>query len=191
MFGTALKSIAITPVILLLLLGNSAFSSQNDGSMGDVIVEVFAEETVDRASDIFNSLDIEKEDKQGILKTVEWMVSSDLKAEAVLEYLSQASVLSGAGISIKDISHKIREGIAKGISQERIIAVLKDRVQRLKDARVLALTLENEGIGFLDRQMSYRILADYLSRGIPSDRIMSKALKRDFEDYQALESVVK
>ena len=190
MFGTVLKSIAITPVILLFLLCNSAFSSQNDGSIGEVIGEVFAEETVDKASDIFNSLDIGKEDKQGILKTVEWMVSSDLKAEAVLEYLSQASVLSGAGISTKDISHKIREGIAKGISQERIIAVLKDRVQRLKDARVLALTLENEGVGFLDRQMSYRILADYLSRGIPSDKIMSKALKRDFEDYQALESVV-
>lgn len=191
MLSTVFKGIAISPVILVLILCQSALSSQNDGSIRDALAGSYSEEGILKVSDLYNSLEIGKEDKEGILDTVGWMASSDLSVDVVLKYLSLASDLYSAGISTRDISLKAREGIAKGVSQGRIIVVLKDRAQRLKDARVLALTLENEGIGFLDRQMTYRILADYLSRGIPSEEIMKKVTRSDFGDYQALESVVK
>lgn len=191
MLSTVFKGIAISPVILVLILCQSALSSQNDGSIRDALAGSYSEEAILKVSDLYNSLEIGKEDKESILDTVGWMASSDLSVDVVLKYLNLASDLYSAGISTRDISLKAREGIAKGVGQERIIVVLKDRVQRLKDARVLALTLENEGIGFLDRQMTYRILADYLSRGIPSEEIMKKVTEGDFGDYQALESVVK
>ncbi len=191
MLSTVFKGIAISPVILVLILCQSALSSQNDGSIRDALAGSYSEEAILKVSDLYNSLEIGKEDKESILDTVGWMASSDLSVDVVLKYLNLASDLYSAGISTRDISLKAREGIAKGVSQGRIIVVLKDRAQRLKDARVLALTLENEGIGFLDRQMTYRILADYLSRGIPSEEIMKKVTEGDFGDYQALESVVK
>ncbi|MFV1957626.1 MAG: hypothetical protein ACC669_10000 [bacterium] len=191
MLSTALKGIVISPVFLALLLCQSALSSQNNGSIRDILQGSYSEEAILKTSDLYNSLDIGKEDKDGILDTVEWMASSNLSVDVILEYLNLVSELYDAGISIRDISLKAREGIAKGVSPERIIAVLNDRVQRLKDARVLVLTLENKGVEFLDKQMTYRILANYLSRGISSEEIMSKVYESDFGDYRALESVVR
>ncbi len=191
MLSTALKGIVISPVFLALLLCQSALSSQNNGSIRDTLQGSYSEEAMLKASDLYNSLDIGKEDQDGILDTVGWMASSNLSVDVILEYLNLVSELYDAGISIRDISLKAREGIAKGVSPERIIAVLNDRVQRLKDARVLVLTLENKGVEFLDKQMTYRILANYLSRGISSEEIMSKVYESDFGDYRALESVVR
>jgi len=61
----------------------------------------------------------------------------------------------------------------------------------LKSARVVVLSLENEGVDFLDKQMSYRVLADYLARGVSPDELSTQVLKRDLGDYPALENVIR
>ncbi len=191
MSGNRLK-VTIASLLLLLLTAGSVSSSPGDlDNIRESMRDAYPEEIISRTESILSSSGSADGGQTDIIDTVEWMVSSKLTGSLIIEYLTLASDLSGAGISPADLSHKAREGIAKGVKPERIISVLKSRTDSLKDARVLALSLENEGVVFLDRQMTYRILADYLSRGIKNEEIISKATTRDFSQYQALESVVK
>lgn len=189
--GNRLKATIATLLFLLFAVGPAVSSPGDFTDIRDTMKGSYPEEIIAKAETLLVSVESVDKGAADIVDTVEWMASSNITGSLIIEYLSLVSDLSGAGISPTDLSSKAREGLAKGVKQERIISVLRSRAESLKAARVLALALEDEGVVFLDRQMTYRILANYLSRGIKSEEIISKTSARDFSQYQALESVVK
>ena len=107
------------------------------------------------------------------------------------EYLKVAAYLSRAGIELDDLTTKIKEGIAKKVEPQRLNKVIAQRGEALQEARVVVLNLEDGGVEFLNRQMTYSVIADYLLRGISSESIMEKVSQSDFSNYPALENLVR
>ena len=107
------------------------------------------------------------------------------------EYLRLAAELSKAGIELEDLTNKIREGLAKKVSPERLNVVIGNRAEALKKARILTLKLVEEGTEFLDRQMTYTILADYMLRGVQAEELRVSVLEGDLSSYPALENLIR
>jgi len=122
---------------------------------------------------------------------LEMFHESGFPAGTCLDYVNLVSGLVKADISLGDLTSKVREGIAKGASPERIAVVIRDRADWLKRARVIVLSLENEGVSFLDKQMAYRVIADYLTRGVSPDELTAQVMEKDLGNYPALENVLR
>lgn len=129
--------------------------------------------------------------RQAALQALSRMASAGFSPGDARAFLRLAEDLSRAGISLLDLGNKVQEGVAKGASPERIMVILEERASRLKGARTLVLGLESEGVVFLDRQMAYRVLADYLSRGIPGPDLAERVARRDLKDFPALDNVIR
>lgn len=124
-------------------------------------------------------------------QTLETMSVAGYPGEAATGLLEVAGDLSRAGISIHDICCKVREGVAKKAESGRVMAVVADRAGKLKDGRVLVLDLSSEGTVFLDQQMAFRVVADYLARGIPAPELRKRVLARSLGDFPALENLIR
>jgi len=146
---------------------------------------------VGEAQGIVGSLELDDEEVVHFRETVDVFREQGFPARSCLDYVNLAYGLNKADISLEDLAYKVREGVAKGATPDRVMVVINDRVGWLKSARVVVLSLENEGVDFLDKQMSYRVLADYLARGVSPDELSTQVLKRDLGDYPALENVIR
>jgi hypothetical protein len=130
-------------------------------------------------------------DREGLRRAFAAMTDAGYPPESFSLLLRLAADLSAAGISVDDLSSKVSEGLAKKVPPDRVMAVLAERADRLKDGRVLVLDLSSEGTAFLDQQMAFRVLADYLSRGVPSAELRRRILTRSFADFPSLENIIK
>ncbi len=137
------------------------------------------------------SLSLPSPDKEGLREAVTSMEEAGFPGEALEKLVYLARDLASAGISTNDLVSKVREGMAKKVGYERVMAVLGERVSRLKEARILVLELIAEGIVFIDQQMAYQVVADYLSRGISSRDLRKLVLQRSLADFPALDNVLR
>src|SRR5512138_915533 len=110
-------------------------------------------------------------DREALRQAVSAMAGAGYPAESFSRILQLARGLSQAGIGVNDLSSKVQEGVAKKVPVDRVMSVLSDRAERLKDGRVLVLDLTGEGTVFLDQQMAFRVMADYLARGITREEL--------------------
>ena len=180
-------------VIGLLAASLSLFPAIASGSWSEVdeiLKEAYGVQTARECRDYYSSLDIPDSQVATVRDAVERLVEAGYPSGCPMEYLRLAADLSQAGIDLDDLTNKIREGIAKKVSPERLNKVIDDRVEALKEARVLTLKLEQEGVNFLDRQMAYKVMADYLLRGIASEELEAGVLKGDLSKYPALENLL-
>ncbi len=138
-----------------------------------------------------NDLALPAAERDGMRDTLALMGEAGFSPDTREALLDMARELTAAGISTVDLASKVREGVAKKVNGERVMAVLAERVSRLKEARALVLGLVSEGTVFLDQQMAFQIMADYLARGIPAQDLRRRVAKRSFEDFPALGNVVR
>jgi len=174
---------------LFLFVANLA--SAKTGEVESILRGAYGESLAGEAQGIVGSLDLQDDEVIHFRETVEIFRENGFSARSCLDYVNLAYGLNKADISLEDLACKVREGVAKGATPVRVMVVINDRVGWLKSARVVVLSLENEGVAFLDKQMSYRVLADYLARGVSPDELSTQVLKRELGDYPALENVIK
>ena len=171
------------------MVGSGALADTNDVSQ--VVLKAYGRSVIDDAGPLIDDLVLSGSEFAHFSRTIEIFSQAGFSAGQCLDYLKLTSELQRAGISLQDLASKVREGVAKKVSPERISAVMEDRVRWLKSARVVVLSLENEGVAFLDKQMSYRVLADYLARGVAPEEISQRVLEGDLSDYPALGNVIR
>ncbi|GBE14539.1 MAG TPA: hypothetical protein ENH32_01275 [Proteobacteria bacterium] len=179
---------ALLPLVLVFSLTMAVSAEGND--LRSVLQNAYGESVSSKAAAL-GFLDLTGEEAGYLKETVEMFAGAGFSARLCLDYLDLASGLVGAGISLKDIEAKVREGIAKNAGGSRVVAVITDRTQWLKKARALTLSLENDGVSFLDKQMSYRVFADYLARGVSGEDLGTHVMLRELDDYPALENLVR
>ena len=155
-----------------------------------ILTEAYGAQAARECSDFFDALNIPDDQVAGVRDSIARLVEAGYPSGCPKEYLKLAADLSQAGIDLDDLTNKIREGIAKQVSPERLNRVIDDRVKALKEARVFTLKLVENNIKFLDRQMAYRVIADYLLRGVSPQELMTSILEGKLEKYPALDSVI-
>ncbi len=138
----------------------------------DLLAEAYGEEVARECSDYYSGLNIPEGMVLSVQEAIERLVEAGYPSGCPLEYLKVAADLSRAGIDLDDLTNKIREGIAKKVEPQRLNRVLAQRAEALKEGRVVVLELEGSGVDFLNKQMAYSVMADYLLRGISRDSIM-------------------
>lgn len=173
----------------LFLFPSSAISSWAE--IDQILKEAYGAEVARECNDYYSALTIPDDQVAAIRDAVSRLVEAGYPSGCPVEYLRVVSVLSRAGIHLDDMTNKIREGIAKKVSPERLFRVLEQRAEALLEARVAVLELETKGVDFIDKQMAYSVMADYLLRGIRKEPIMEKIAQGDLGSYPALENLVK
>jgi hypothetical protein len=161
------------------------------GDIYPVLRDACSEAVADKAMAILGPVDLPDDELAYLNKTLEMFHESGFPPGTCLDYVNLVSGLEKADISLEDLTSKVREGIAKSASPERIAAVIRDRADWLKRARVVVLSLENEGVSFLDKQMAYRVMADYLTRGVSPEELTARVMEKDLDNYPALEHVIR
>ena len=179
---------ALLPLVLVFSLTMAVSAEGND--LRSVLQNAYGESVSSKAAAL-GSLDMAGEEAGFIKETVEMFAAAGFSARLCLGYLDLAADLAGVGISLKDIEAKVREGVAKKAGGPRVMAVIADRAEWLKKARTLTLSLENDGVSFLDKQMSYRVFADYLARGVSGKDLGTHVMLRELDDYPALENLIR
>ena len=175
-------------VAVLSFVPTYAFSSWSE--VDEILREAYGAQAARECQDFYSSLDIPADQVKSVREAVVRFVEAGYPAGCPREYLKLAAELSKAGIELNDLTNKIREGIAKKVSPERLTTVIGHRVKALKEARVLTLKLVEEGTDFPDRQMAYTVVADYLLRGVDSEEILSRVAEGKLEKFPALENVI-
>ena len=171
---------------VLFLLPAISFGSWSQ--VEEILTEAYGVQTARECSDYYDALNIP--DDLAVRDSIARLVEAGYPSGCPKEYLKLAADLSRAGIDLDDLTNKIREGIAKKVSPERLNRVIEDRVKALKEARVLTLELVENNIKFLDRQMAYRVIADYLLRGVSTEDLLASIQDGKFSKFPALESVL-
>ena len=156
----------------------------------EILREAYGKQTAKECRDYYSSLDIPEEQLKSVKESISRFVKAGYPSGCPREYLRLAAELSKAGIDLDDLTNKIREGLAKNVSPERLIAVITRRAEVLKEARILTLKLIDQGTEFPDRQMAYTVMADYLLRGVDSQELFSRVADRDLSKFPALENVI-
>jgi hypothetical protein len=173
---------------VLFLLPATSFGSWSQ--VEEILTEAYGAQTARECSDYYDALKIPDDKVAAVRDSIARLVEAGYPSGCPKEYLKLAADLSKAGIDLDDLTNKIREGIAKKVSPERLNRVIDDRVKALKEARVFTLELIENNIKFLDRQMAYRVIADYLLRGVSPQELMTSTLEGKLEKYPALDSVI-
>ncbi|MDF1526974.1 MAG: hypothetical protein P1S59_12000 [bacterium] len=173
---------------VLLLFSTSAFGSWSQ--VDEILTEAYGAQTARECSDYYSTLNIPDDQVAAVRGSIARLVEAGYPSGCPWEYLKLAADLSKAGIDLDDLTNKIREGIAKKVSPERLTRVIDDRVKALLEARVFTLKLVENKIKFLDRQMAYSVIADYLLRGVSQQELMASILEGKLEKYPALDSVI-
>ncbi|MDF1534984.1 MAG: hypothetical protein P1S46_00590 [bacterium] len=189
-FSTLTKGLFVTSLALALL------TVPVDGScswkeVDSILRQAYGPEVALECESYYGSLDIPEEQIAPIRDAVRILVEAGYPVGCPREYLEFASELARADIALKDLSNKIREGVAKKVSAERLNTVLQQRTKALQEARVIVLGLADRGVVFLDRQMAYSVIADYLLRGIMTNDLEGALLEGDLARYPALENVIR
>jgi hypothetical protein len=177
----------------LFVLALSLFPVDASGSWSEIdkiLSEAYGSQTARECQDYYSSLNIPDDQVAAVRDSLARLVEAGYPSGCPKEYLRLAADLSRAGIDLDDLTNKIREGIAKKVSPERLNKVIDDRADALKEARVLTLKLVDQGIDFLDRQMTYRVIAYYLLRGVGSGDLEAGVLKGELKKYPALENLI-
>ena len=156
-----------------------------------ILRQAFGPEVARECEDYYGSLGIPEEQVAPVRDAVQSLVDAGYPAGCPREYLKFASQLVRADIALQDLTNKIREGVAKKVSPERLDRVIEQRTEALLEARVIALSLADGGVEFLDRQMAYSVIADYLLRGIQTSDLESALLEGKVTEYPALENVIR
>jgi len=179
--------------ICLFVLALSLFPVNASGSWSEIdkiLSEAYGSQAARECQDYYSNLDIPDDQVAAVRDSLARLVEAGYPSGCPKEYLRLAADLSRAGIDLDDLTNKIREGIAKKVSPERLNKVIDDRADALKEARVLTLKLVDQGVDFLDRQMTYRVIADYLLRGVGSGDLEAGVLKGELKKYPALENLI-
>ena len=173
---------------VLFLLPAISFGSWSQ--VEEILTEAYGVQTARECSDYYDALNIADDQVAAVRDSIARLVEAGYPSGCPKEYLKLAADLSRAGIDLGDLTNKIREGIAKKVSPERLTRVIDDRVKALLEARVFTLKLVENDIKFLDRQMAYSVIADYLLRGVSQQELMTSILEGKLEKYPALDSVI-
>ena len=176
-------------VLTLFLLPSKGYCSWQE--VDTILAEAYGEEVARECSDYYSGLNIPEGMVLSVREAIERLVEAGYPSGCPLEYLKVAADLSRAGIDLDDLTNKIREGIAKKVEPQRLNRVLAQRAEALKEGRVVVLELEGSGVDFLNKQMAYSVMADYLLRGISRDSIMEKVVQGDLGDYPALANLIR
>jgi hypothetical protein len=179
--------------ICLFVLTLSLFPVNASGSwseIDEILSEAYGSQAARECRDYYSKLNIPDDQVVAVRDSLARLVEAGYPSGCPKEYLRLAADLSRAGIDLDDLTNKIREGIAKKVSPERLNKVIDDRAEALKEARVLTLKLVDQGVDFLDRQMTYRVIADYLLRGVGSGDLEAGVLKGELKKYPALENLI-
>jgi hypothetical protein len=181
------------PILLiaffLCLLPSRGYPSVKE--INTILTEAYGDEVARECSDYYSGLNIPEDRASSIRDAVERLVEAGYPSGCPIEYLKVAAGLSRAGIDFGDLTNKIREGIAKKVEPARLIRVIIQRAEALQEARVVVLNLEEADVEFLDRQMAYSVIADYLLRGISRGPIVEKVSQGDLSSYPALENLIR
>jgi hypothetical protein len=181
-------SVVLT-ALFLCLLPSTVYSGVKE--INTILTEAYGEKVAKECSDYYSGLNIPEDKALPIQKAIERLVEAGYPSGCPIEYLKVAAALSRAGIDFDDLTNKIREGIAKQVEPARLIRVITQRAEALQEARVVVLNLEEADVEFLDRQMAYSVIADYLMRGISRGPIVEKVSQGDLSSYPALENLIR
>ena len=187
--GLAKGVALVTLALALLAVPVDVFSSWNE--IDTILREAFGPEVARECEDYYGSLGIPDAQVAPVKDAVQSLVTAGYPAGCPKEYLKFASQLIKADITLQDLTNKIREGIAKKVSPERLNRVVEQRSEALQEARVIALGVADDGVEFLDKQMAYSVIADYLLRGIQTSDLESALLDRNLKEFPALENVIR
>ena len=161
------------------------------GEIDEILREAYGSQVAQECRDYYGTLNIPDDQVAAVKDSIARLVEAGYPSGCPLEYLKVAADLSRAGIDLDDLTNKIREGIAKKVEPQRLNRVLAQRAEALKEGRVVVLELEGSGVDFLNKQMAYSVMADYLLRGISRDSIMEKVVQGDLGDYPALANLIR
>ena len=175
--------------LFLCLLPSTVYPGVKE--INTILTKAYGEKVAKECSDYYSGLNIPEDKAPSIQDAVERLVEAGYPSGCPIEYLKVAAALSRAGIEFGDLTNKIREGIAKKVEPARLIRVIIQRAEALQEARVVVLNLEEGGVEFLDRQMAYSVIADYLLRGISRGPIVEKVSQGDLGSYPALENLIR
>ena len=167
----------------------NAYSSWSE--IDGILTEAYGSQTARECRDYYSSLNIPEDQVAAVRDSIVRLVEAGYPSGCPREYLRLAADLSKAGIDLDDLTNKIREGIAKKVKPQRLNKVIAQRGEALQEARVLVLDLEAGGIKFLDRQMTYRVMADYLLRGVSPEEIKTSLTEGDLSKFPALDNVIR
>lgn len=166
-------------------------ASGNWDRVDEVLREVYGEPEAGQCRDYYRSLEISADKAESVGLAIERMEKAAYPPPTAREFIRLLTELSRAGIEPDDLTNKVMEGVAKKVSAERLEAVMVHRADALKEGRVLTLKLAGEGTQFLDRQMTYTVMADYLLRGVPPADLMESITGGDLERFPALENLIR
>ena len=182
-------SFILLVALFLCFFASKGYSSLNE--INTILAEAYGEDVARECSDYYSGLEIPEDKAPLIRDAIERLVEAGYPSGCPMEYLKVAADLSRAGIDFGDLTNKIREGIAKKVEPARLIKVITQRAEALQEARVVVLNLEEAGVEFLDRQMAYSVIADYLLRGISRGPIVETVAQGDLSGYPALENLIR
>ena len=186
----SLNSLAIGLVVAVVVFF-PAIASSSWVEVDEILRGAYGPQIAQECQDLYSTLDIPADQVKEVRESIARFVEAGYPAGCPREYLRLAAELSKAGIELEDLTNKIREGLAKKVSPERLNVVIGNRAEALKKARILTLKLVEEGTEFLDRQMTYTILADYMLRGVQAEELRVSVLEGDLSSYPALENLIR
>ncbi|MDH3504925.1 MAG: hypothetical protein OEZ41_04645 [Nitrospirota bacterium] len=96
-------------------------------------------------------------------------------SESINRLLEHAQQAIEQGLPERPIMNKIKEGLAKGASPERIQPVVRDMVRNLRDAREVLQDAASggSGQGGTDNSRATEVMAEALGRGVTVDEVRS------------------
>lgn len=182
--------LAVMTVIALLVLIPLAAAAATP-KLDAVLADAYGTDAPAECRQYYQDLDLSDEDAATVEKSVKLLAEAGFPYPCPRDYLKTVAELSRAGIDLRDLSMKIQEAVAKQVAPERLVRVLQQRGAALKEARTVVLGLEDAGLGFLDRQMAYTVLADYLLRGVPAAELAEGIKRGDLDTYPAIGNVLR
>ncbi len=183
------SAVFVMVLAFFLFLVPSAQGSWSD--IESVLMETYGPDIARECGDYYRTLNIKDNMDTEIIQAIRILADYKFPSTCPRDYLRMASELSLAGIELGDMTRKIQEAVAKKVSPERLIRVLEQRKEALKNSRVLVVALEEAGVDFLDRQMAYTVLADYLLRGVSKDSITEEVKQGNLKNYPALANLIR
>jgi hypothetical protein len=181
----------MTAACLVIIALTVAPASGSWSKVDKILRDAYGAQAARECRDYYSSLDLPADQLDSVTEAIEGLVEAGYPSGCPMEYLRLIAELTRAGIDLNDLTNKIREGVAKKVNPERLVAVITHRVEALKEARVLTIELVEEGVQFLDRQMVYTVMADYLLRGVKSEELKISIAEGSIDRFPAMENLIR
>ena len=186
--GIMIRALAVVAILVLFTYPPEASAGWEE--IDHILTQAYGAKAARECREYVRSLKIPEEHLDTLQESIGRLVEADYPKGCPREYLKLAAQLARAGISPADLTNKIREGIAKRVDADRLVHVLGKRAEALKEGQAVVLGLERENIRFLDRQMAYTVMADYLLRGVKSSDLTTSVIAGQMGKYPALRNVI-